>query len=170
MGKKSSRALLAVSLFFIAKSTLATEPMVGDVYKELQKGNIPAAKILATNVLKSHPDSAEAHYALSKVMLDYDKNSSTNTNTLGGGFFYAKDRPYFESAKKEFETAELLQPGLSFVSVSNAAEFQAQIESRQAYELKEPGAKEFLINGLCFAAMILAIFGFFGHVLRHSSR
>ena len=168
MNKKSSRALLAVSLVILAGSALAIEPTVGDVYKELQKGNIPAAKILATEVLKTQPDSAEAHYAMSKVMIDYDKKSSANA--LGEKFFHAKDRPYFEAAKKEFETAKLLQPKLPFVSVSDVAELQAQIESRQVYEVKEPGIKEFLIDGLSFVAMILTTFGFFCHVFRHSSR
>lgn len=102
-------------------------------------------------------------------MIDYDAKV-LGGKFFEGEFFYAKDRSYFEIAKKEFETAKLLQPKLSFASVSDVAELQAQIESRQAYEAKEPGLKDFLVNGLCFVAMILMIWGFFLHVFRHSSR
>ena len=99
----------------------ATEPAlptVSDVYNEVQKGNVPAAIIMATKIVKAHPENAEAHYALSKIMIIRN----------------AKDFNSWKDAKKEFETAKQLQPDLSFATVSDVAELQANIESAESHD------------------------------------
>ncbi len=82
------------------------EPTVREIYQATQSGHIAEAEQMVNQVLQDHPQSAKAHYVAAEVY------------ARGGDF---------SIARREFNTAESLQPGLSFANPQSVAALRAEL-------------------------------------------
>jgi uncharacterized protein len=121
------------------------EPTLHEIYQATQSGHIAQAEQMVNQVLQEHPGSAKAHYAAAEVY------------ARGGDF---------SIARREFNTAESLDPGLGFAQPQSVAALRAELaQSRfvprvvqQApYALPAPHTRP--RSGISFGAILLVIAG-----------
>jgi uncharacterized protein len=85
---------------------LAAEPTLNQVYETVQAGRLDQAQGMMAEVLRTHPNSAKAHYVEAEIL--------------------AKQGHYAE-AQGELNRAEQLAPGLPFASATSVQELRGVI-------------------------------------------
>jgi uncharacterized protein len=88
-----SSALVVAILGAAAAVAAGSDPTVHEIYEAAQSGQLAQAEQMVGQVLEDHPKSGEAHYVAAEV--------------------YARAGD-FVTARRELDTAQLLEPGLSF--------------------------------------------------------
>src|SRR5947199_9879419 len=81
------------------RASSANEPTLAQIYQAANSGNLDRADTMVNEVLKSHPNSAKAHYVKSELSAREGK---------------------YDMAKQELANAEKLAPGLPFVKAESA--------------------------------------------------
>ncbi len=97
---------IAVLLQFTSTNVFAAEPSINDVYQAAEAGKYREADAMMQQVLRSHPDSAKAHFVDAELM--------------------AKEGRLSE-AKAELATAERLKPGLPFAKPAAVEALKARL-------------------------------------------
>jgi hypothetical protein len=93
-------------LTFFGQSVFAAEPTLQQVYQAAETGDFVKAQGMMDQVLRDHPNSAKAHYVEAEILAKQGKNTA---------------------AKAELETAERLQPGLSFAKSGALQELKSRL-------------------------------------------
>ena len=88
----------------------AADPSPRQVYQALTAGHLDQAHTMIGQVLKDHPESAEAHYVAAEVY--------AREGNLG-------------SARQELATAETIKPGLPFAKPEAVQRLQRQLAQGQ---------------------------------------
>lgn len=92
----------------------AADPSPHQVYQALSAGHLDQAQAMISQVLKDHPESAEAHYVAAEVY--------AREGNLG-------------SARQELATAQTIKPGLPFVKPGSVQELQRQLAQGQSMRM-----------------------------------
>jgi hypothetical protein len=109
-----SFALLALGAF--AQEARGTaEPTVAQIYQATNSGNLDKANAMIEEVLKSHPNSARAHYVKAELA--------------------ARGRQ-FDVARRELATAEKIAPGLPFAKAESVQALRNQLADAATANLK----------------------------------
>ncbi|HUR88469.1 MAG TPA: tetratricopeptide repeat protein [Ramlibacter sp.] len=106
-------ALAAFALALVAFGASAqdsriasNEPTVAQIYQAANSGNLDRADAMVDEVLKSHPNSAKAHYVKAEISARQGKT---------------------DAAKQELAKAEQIAPGLPFVKPESAQALRNQL-------------------------------------------
>jgi hypothetical protein len=100
--------LLFLALCFTATSFAEGDPTMHEVYLAAEAGRFNEAQSMMDKVLRDHPNSAKAHFVEAELL--------------------AK-QGLFSNADIELDTAERLQPGLSFVKPETVQNLKKRISS-----------------------------------------
>src|SRR5262252_7779712 len=90
---RTTITILLAAVALVAGSAFAQEPTLHEVYQAAQSGNMSEAQRMMKEVLRAHPDSAKAHYVEAELLAKQGQLAAAAT---------------------ELNTAERLEPGLSF--------------------------------------------------------
>jgi hypothetical protein len=107
-GKTVSRLVFAAALLAGGAAAWAADPTVDQVYQAAKAGNYSQAQSMMDQVLRDHPNSAKAHFIEAELMARQGK---------------------IAAARSEFETAQKLDPNLSFANPSSVQELKALLSS-----------------------------------------
>ena len=112
MLRKTAHRLLLVSMLALSNLALANgDPSLHQVYQAAEAGKFNEAQSMMDIVLKDHPNSAKAHYVEAELLAKQGRLASAET---------------------ELNTAERLEPGLSFAKPQSVQELKSKIAaSRQ---------------------------------------
>ena len=131
---------------FFAGNAFAVEPTLHEVYQAAEAGNYGAAQQMMDQVLRAHPNSAKAHFVEAELL--------------------AK-RNHPAQAQMELETAERLDPGLSFAKPGAAEKLKAQLSAPRSmsspgvYKSQSPATSNFpwgmLLIGLGLIACVVLV-------------
>ncbi len=102
----AARAGLLCMVLAAGAPALAAEPTLNQVYQTVQAGRLDQAQGMMAEVLRTHPNSAKAHYVEAEIL--------------------AKQGHYAE-AQGELNRAEQLAPGLPFASATSVQELRGVI-------------------------------------------
>ena len=108
-------AILAVATLLIG-TALAQEPSLSQVYQAAESGNLTQAQRMMDEVLRTHPNSAKAHFVEAELLARQGRSAA---------------------AEAELNTAERLEPGLPFAKPQAVGELKRRITSSRA--LDSPG-------------------------------
>src|ERR1700738_430251 len=114
---KNFRTLLVFILALGCHTPLlaqAADPSPHQVYQALTAGHLDQAHTMITQVLKDHPESAEAHYVAAEVY--------AREGNLG-------------SARQELATGETIKPGLPFVQPGSVQKLQRELAQGQSMRM-----------------------------------
>lgn len=100
-----------------AQDTKAGEPTVAQVYQAANSGNLDKANAMIEQVLKTHPNSARAHYVKAEL---------------------AARGNHADVAKQELATAEKIAPGLPFAKAESVQALRNQIANASAAKALTP--------------------------------
>lgn len=102
--------LFAVALGYgVVTTSPAAEATLHQVFEAVQAGKLAEADAMMNEVLKTHPDSAKAHFVHAEVLAREGRR---------------------EDARQALATAEKLSPGLTFVKPSAVEHLRAMIDGR----------------------------------------
>ncbi|HKE42185.1 MAG TPA: tetratricopeptide repeat protein [Casimicrobiaceae bacterium] len=108
MHLRTTITILLAAVAFVAGPALAQEPTLHEVYQAAQSGNMSEAQRMMKEVLRAHPDSAKAHYVEAELLAKQGQLAAAAT---------------------ELNTAERLEPGLSFAKPEAVRELKARVAS-----------------------------------------
>jgi hypothetical protein len=106
MDLRTTITILLAAVALVAGSALAQEPTLHEVYQAAQSGNMSEAQRMMKEVLRAHPDSAKAHYVEAELLAKQGQ---------------------LAAAAAELNTAERLEPGLSFAKPEAVRELKARV-------------------------------------------
>ena len=95
MFKRVSVSLLAIVAFAVAGSALAADATPHQIYQAAQSGHLAEARQMIDQVLRDHPQNAEAHFIAAEL-----------DSRIGD----------LAAAREQLATARQLDPTLSFTS------------------------------------------------------
>jgi uncharacterized protein len=104
---KSLSLSLLLTLAAAAAPALAADPTPSQVYEAARNGHLAEAQQMITQVLRDHPQSAEAHYVAAEV------------NARAGNLALAR---------QELDTARRLEPGLPFANPNSVQALERQLQ------------------------------------------
>jgi hypothetical protein len=99
-------ALMAFALFSAIPAYAAEDPTVHQVYEAAQAGRFDDAQAMMDKVLRDHPNSAKAHYIEAELLAKQAR---------------------LHDAQTELNTAERLDPGLTFANRQKIQELQNRL-------------------------------------------
>jgi uncharacterized protein len=106
MRKSLMILLLSATASLTATVAMAADPTPDQIYAAAESGRLDQARAMVSQVLKDHPNSAKAHYVASEV----DAKSGM-----------------LPEARQELQTAEKIDPAMSFAKAGSVAELRAEL-------------------------------------------
>lgn len=122
MRKSLMILLFSATAGLTAAVAAAADPTPDQIYAAAESGRLDQARSMVSQVLKDHPNSAKAHYVASEV----DARSGL-----------------LPEARQEFQTAEKLDPGMSFAKAGSVAELRAELFPGQTASV--PGTRTVIV-------------------------
>jgi hypothetical protein len=124
------RAWVLAVAALMAGSVLGQEPTIDQVYREAQSGNLAEAQSMVDGVLRTHPNSAKAHFVSAELLARQGR---------------------FTQADVELRAAQRLEPGLPFTTPQAVQELERRIAGSRGTSsgvVMSPGGAPYGMRGV----------------------
>jgi uncharacterized protein len=125
--------ILALATLLIG-TALAQEPSLSQVYQAAESGNLTQAQRMMDEVLRTHPNSAKAHFVEAELLARQGR---------------------LAAAEAELNTAERLEPGLPFARPQAVGELKRRVASSRALDSPGRAIAPATGSGISWTAVLL---------------
>jgi uncharacterized protein len=143
-------AILAVATLLVG-TALAQEPSLSQVYQAAESGNLTQAQRMMDEVLRTHPNSAKAHFVEAELLARQGRSAA---------------------AEAELNTAERLEPGLPFARAQAVEGLKRRVTSSRVLDAPGRAITPGTGSGISWTTVLLgaAIIGLIFVVVRAMRR